>query len=48
MIYVKLLTFLLLVPLVSCRYRSFGEIGPDGTYRICLHALPKEWSAEND
>ena len=21
--------------------RSFGVIGPDGTYRICLHALPK-------
>lgn len=22
--------------------RSFGVIGPDGTYRICLHALPKD------
>ncbi len=28
--------------------RSFGVVGPDGTYRICLHALPKEWSTEND
>ena len=22
--------------------RSFGVVGPDGTYRICLHALPKD------
>ena len=28
--------------------RSFGVIGPDGTYRICLHALPNGWSTEND